>query len=118
MAVDSPFAVNGVFRESQLAHQLLDGLEGIEIGPAAHNPFGLKTRSVGLTSETDAADFSFYEKMQLENCGAVAAIDIGENRSLVVETQILAEDMVDHRAAAAGAEVAVPAPLSNAFAVT
>ena len=76
MSAKSPPSINGVFRESQLAHQLLDGLEGIEIGPAAHNPFGLKTRSVGLTAQADAHDFAYYEKMQLENCGAVAPIDI------------------------------------------
>jgi len=31
-----------------LAHSLLDGLKGLEIGPAAHNPFGLNTRNVEL----------------------------------------------------------------------
>jgi SAM-dependent methyltransferase len=36
----------GIFREHGLAHQLLDGLEGLEIGAAAHNPFGLRTRNV------------------------------------------------------------------------
>jgi SAM-dependent methyltransferase len=34
--------------ESALAHSLLDGLKGLEIGPAAHNPFGLNTRNVEL----------------------------------------------------------------------
>jgi hypothetical protein len=33
--------------ESKLAHSLLDGLRGIEIGPSTHNPFGLNTRNVG-----------------------------------------------------------------------
>jgi ubiquinone/menaquinone biosynthesis C-methylase UbiE len=75
-ADDSPIVIAGVFRESKLAHQILDGLEGIEIGPAAHNPFGLQTRSVGLTAQTDAHDYGYYEQMQRENCGAVASIDI------------------------------------------
>ena len=30
------------FRDSELAHKLLDGLKGIEIGAAAHNPFNIK----------------------------------------------------------------------------
>ena len=35
-----------VFPEHWLAHELLDGLTGLEIGAAAHNPFGLTTRNV------------------------------------------------------------------------
>jgi glycosyltransferase involved in cell wall biosynthesis/2-polyprenyl-3-methyl-5-hydroxy-6-metoxy-1,4-benzoquinol methylase len=37
-----------IFPEHQLAHALLDGLTGLEIGAAAHNPFGLRTRNVAL----------------------------------------------------------------------
>ncbi len=66
----------GVFPESRLAHQLLDGLRGIEIGPAAHNPFGLDTKSVGLSWELDPIDYALFEKEQRERCGRVAAIDI------------------------------------------
>ena len=65
-----------IFPESRLAHDLLDGLEGIEIGPAAHNPFGLKTRTVGLSAESDALDYEYYAQMQREMCGAVAPIDL------------------------------------------
>lgn len=65
-----------ILPESRLAHELLDGLEGIEIGPAAHNPFGLKTRSVGLSAEKDARDYEYYEQMQREMCGTVASIDL------------------------------------------
>ena len=32
-----------MYPESNLAHKYLDGLEGIEIGWSAHNPFGRKT---------------------------------------------------------------------------
>lgn len=64
------------FPESPLAHKILDGLQGLEIGPAAHNPFGLNTRAVGLTRDRDAHDFDYYARMQLEMCGSVAAIDI------------------------------------------
>src|SRR5262245_22684849 len=35
-----------VFPEHWLAHELLDGLIGLEIGAASHNPFGLSTRNV------------------------------------------------------------------------
>lgn len=40
------------FPESVLAHELLDGLEGVELGGGAHNPFGLKNcRNVNWTAE-------------------------------------------------------------------
>ena len=68
--------IAGVFPESALAHELLDGLSGLEIGPSAHNPFGLNTRAVGLTREQDAVDFDYYAQMQIERCGRVAAIDL------------------------------------------
>jgi len=37
-----------IFKEHELAHALLDGLNGLEIGAAAHNPFGLRARNVAL----------------------------------------------------------------------
>jgi SAM-dependent methyltransferase len=48
-----------IFNEHALAHSLLDGLKGLEIGPAAHNPFGLKTRNVELAESRD-----FYASIQ------------------------------------------------------
>ncbi|MCS6297700.1 MAG: methyltransferase domain-containing protein [Nitrospira sp.] len=45
--------------ESALAHSLLDGLKGLEIGPATHNPFGLNTRNVELP-----AAHEFYAEEQ------------------------------------------------------
>ena len=65
-----------VFQESALAHQILDGLEGLEIGPAAHNPFGLRTRNVGLSAEQDPIDHEFFKRSQLEHCGQIAPIHI------------------------------------------
>jgi SAM-dependent methyltransferase len=77
MPTEEPIPNKGIiFPESKLAHQILDGLEGLEIGPASHNPFGLKTRNVGLTPERDAQDYEFFKQIQLENCGTVARIDI------------------------------------------
>ena len=48
-----------IAQESALAHLLLDGLKGLEIGPAAHNPFGLNTRNVELP-----AAHEFYAEEQ------------------------------------------------------
>lgn len=56
------------FNEHGLAHQWCLG-EGLEIGAAAHNPFGLRTRNVALHEP-------FYEQAQFEMCGEVAPIDI------------------------------------------
>jgi len=43
------------FPEHGLAHQFLDGLKGLEIGAATHNPFGLNTRNVAPLE-----DYEFY----------------------------------------------------------
>jgi SAM-dependent methyltransferase len=56
------------FKQHALAHQWCQG-KGIEIGAAAHNPFGLPTRNVALREP-------FYEQAQREMCGEVAPIDI------------------------------------------
>lgn len=56
------------FKESTLAHKLLDGLKGVEIGAAAHNPFGLNTRNIGLRIG--------YNYSALKNFGQVIKVDI------------------------------------------
>ena len=56
------------FPEHALAHRWCRGV-GIEIGAAAHNPFGLRTRNVALREP-------FYEQAQIDMCGEAAAIDI------------------------------------------
>ena len=71
----------GIFPESQLAHSLLDGLRGIEVGPAAHNPFGLHTISVGLSKQLNPADYEKFAREQLSRCGKVAEIDISADAS-------------------------------------
>lgn len=48
-----------VFPEHGLAHELLDGLTGLEIGAAAYNPFGLNIRNV---ASPEGADFYFEEQ--------------------------------------------------------
>jgi SAM-dependent methyltransferase len=48
-----------IFKEHELAHALLDGLTGLEIGAGAHNPFGLRTRNVAIPE-----GYEFYAKYQ------------------------------------------------------
>lgn len=66
------------FKESGLAHQYLGGLKGIEIGGAAHNPFGLNTINVDRLHHEDAA-FLPYASEQLRLCGEVMPVDIVAN---------------------------------------
>jgi SAM-dependent methyltransferase len=60
------------FKESLLAHKLLDGLEGIEIGGAAHNPFGLRTRNVDYTDQMD----TIFKQAEIKICGEAMPVDI------------------------------------------
>ena len=59
------------FKESALAHQLLDGLEGLEIGGSAHNSFGLKTRNVDNTNE-----LTCFKQEEIKLCGESLPVDI------------------------------------------
>lgn len=61
-----------IFRQSNLAHKYLDGLEGLEIGGSAHNPFGLNTRNVDYTDAMDTV-FKLEEKAM---CGEALPVDI------------------------------------------
>jgi SAM-dependent methyltransferase len=63
------------FKESAHAHQWLDGLTGLEIGGAAHNPFGLPTRNVDRLPHTHP-DFAPYANEQMRLCGEVMPVDI------------------------------------------
>ena len=51
-----PFRQKEVFRENALAHKLLDGLRGIEIGSSAHNAFGLNTLNVNYTDDRSLSE--------------------------------------------------------------
>jgi len=51
-----------IFPEHWLAHELLDGLSGLEIGAAAYNPFGLETRNV---ASPEGAEFYAEEQRAL-----------------------------------------------------
>ena len=59
------------FKESALAHKLLDGLDGLEIGGSAHNSFGLKTRNVDYTAE-----LTCFKQEEIKLCGEALPVDI------------------------------------------
>ena len=59
------------FNESALAHKFCIG-SGIEIGAAAHNPFGLENcLKVGVRDDED-----FYRQNQIDMCGEYFEIDV------------------------------------------
>ena len=63
------------FPESALAHELLDGLKGLEIGSSAHNAFGLDTLNVDRVHH-EHPDFAPYASEQMRLGGAVMPVDI------------------------------------------
>ncbi len=82
------------FPESPFAHHWLDGLSGLEIGPSSHNPFGLKTRNVGLGGGN-------YTQEQLSWTGVVASIDVFAEAGAIPlpsesEEFILASHVIEH----------------------
>jgi SAM-dependent methyltransferase len=70
-----PIRPSKFFPESALAHELLDGLAGVEIGGAAHNSFGLDTINVDRISHTDPT-FKPYADEQIRLCGEVMPVDV------------------------------------------
>jgi SAM-dependent methyltransferase len=60
------------FQESALAHKLLDGLRGLEIGGSAHNSFGLKTLNVDYTDDLTTV----FKKQEIELVGECMKVDI------------------------------------------
>ena len=60
------------FKDSQLAHQYLDGLSGLEIGGSAHNPFNLNTKNVDYTDDMNTVFKQAEEKL----CGDKMPVDI------------------------------------------
>lgn len=61
-----------VFPESKLAHELLDGLRGIEIGGSAHNPFGLKTLNVDYTDDYNTE----FKQMEIQHAGQCLRVHV------------------------------------------
>lgn len=59
-----------IFKDSKMAHKYLDGLKGIEIGGAAHNPYNLNTINV------DKKLLPAYAEEQKKLCGTVLPVDV------------------------------------------
>ena len=60
------------YPESTLAHKYLDGMQGVEIGGSAHNPFGLNTINVDRY-ESMSTD---YKEEEFNRCGEKLRVDI------------------------------------------
>lgn len=63
------------FRESALAHQLLDGLKGIEVGGSRHNQWGLDIVNVDKFGVDDPRG-QIYRDEQIRLCGQFLPVDI------------------------------------------
>ncbi len=60
-----------MFKESKLAHKYCIG-HGLEIGGAAHNPFGLNTLNVDLTDSMETV----FKREEIKICGKAMPVDI------------------------------------------
>lgn len=85
------------FRESELAHQLLNGLKGVEIGASAQNPFGLNTINVDFTDDYT----SIFKQEELARTGSYAKVDIvapGDNLPLQDNSQdfVISSHVIEH----------------------
>lgn len=63
------------FRESALAHKLLDGLTGLEIGGSAHNAFGLDVLNVDYTNDMNTV----FKQGEIKMCGEAMPVDVVAN---------------------------------------
>lgn len=59
-------------RQSPLAHKLLDGLSGVEIGASAQNPFGLNTRNIDYSDDYTTV----FKLEELSSTGTYAKVDL------------------------------------------
>jgi SAM-dependent methyltransferase len=59
-------------RDSALAHRWLDGLQGVEIGGAAHNDFHLDTLNVDRYPTADTV----FKREELRVCGRAMPVDV------------------------------------------
>lgn len=64
--------LHGKFKDSALAHQILDGKRGLEIGASAHNPFNLKTLNLDYCDDY-SQEFKVTEILM---CGECAKVDL------------------------------------------
>lgn len=63
------------FQDSAIAHKYLDGLSGVEIGGANHNPFHLNTKNIDYTDDMNTVFKQAEEKL----CGSKMPVDIVAN---------------------------------------
>lgn len=61
------------FQDSALAHKYLDGLKGIEIGPAAHNPFNIE--GCVFVDRTEDPD-DVFKQGSVKLCGEITRVDV------------------------------------------
>lgn len=62
----------GKFPECPVAHALLDGLDGIEIGGSAHNPFNIR----GCVNVDWTAEHTLSKADEVKLCGEFLAVDV------------------------------------------
>jgi SAM-dependent methyltransferase len=67
-----PIYHSKLFPESALAHQLLDGLVGLEIGGSAHNNWGLDVLNVDYTDDMT----TIFKLQEINLCGEAMPVDI------------------------------------------
>lgn len=60
------------FRLHEPTLKLLDGLQGVELGAAAHNPFGVAAINIAPALPSEA----YHDQAQMGLCGEVAPIDL------------------------------------------
>jgi SAM-dependent methyltransferase len=85
------------FRHSNLALKYLAGLEGLEIGGSAHNPFGLKTKNVDFQAEPDTV----FKQFEIKLCGEALAVDVvapGDELPVPDESQdfVVSSHVIEH----------------------
>lgn len=85
------------FPDSQIAHNYLDGLKGIEIGGSAHNPFHLNTLNVDYTDDMNTV----FKQVEERLCGEKMPVDIvasGDNLPIEDESVdfVISSHMIEH----------------------
>jgi SAM-dependent methyltransferase len=85
------------FPESALAHRLLDGLAGLEIGGSAHNAFGLDTKNVDVTDRLNTV----FKRLELQFVNRTLPVDIvapGDDLPVDDESQdfVISSHVLEH----------------------
>jgi SAM-dependent methyltransferase len=83
--------------QSKLAHKLLDGLNGVEIGASAQNPFGLSTRNIDYSDDYNTV----FKQEEIAFTGGYAKVDIvasGDNLPLTNNSVdfVISSHVIEH----------------------